>query len=315
MQLARQAAPLAAAVVLQWLAAAWVARRSELDDAGALLTAAQVGLLLPLACGLVYAFARRLGGHRLGVFAALVWALGPLAWAAGVDSRYEYHYVDRLLAQALGLTDEPALPAAVAMLAAALFALRGGVAAAALAGAAATAALALDGSAVLFIAAPLIPLLAARQPLAVGSYLAALAPGIAVLAARALELPDVPGGAAWDTLRANEDGIREFFWSVRVLEWLPIAGLLAVARRSVPAAGMLGTWLGAFLAFRATDPDLTIGAGTLLPALLPVLPAYLLLTAAIPLLAPPVPSLRALSVPGRLRRASDQPSSGGEPEL
>ena len=44
------------------------------------------------------------------------------------------------------------------------------------------------------------------------------------------------------------------------------------------------------------DPEHTIGAVTLLTALLPALPAYLLLAAAIPLLAPPLP---AVDLPNR----------------
>ena len=37
--------------------------------------------------------------------------------------------------------------------------------------------------------------------------------------------------------------LREFTWSARVVQWLPLAGALAVARRSVPAAGLLLGWL------------------------------------------------------------------------
>ena len=37
--------------------------------------------------------------------------------------------------------------------------------------------------------------------------------------------------------------LREFTWSARVLQWLPLAGALAVARRSLPAAGLLLAWL------------------------------------------------------------------------
>ena len=35
-------------------------------------------------------------------------------------------------------------------------------------------------------------------------------------------------------------GLREYFWSHRVLQWIPIAGVVAVARRSPLAALALG---------------------------------------------------------------------------
>ena len=34
-------------------------------------------------------------------------------------------------------------------------------------------------------------------------------------------------------------GFREYFWSARLLEFIPIAGAIAVARRSIPKAGVL----------------------------------------------------------------------------
>ena len=84
--------------------------------------------------------------------------------------------------------------------------------------------------------------------------------------------------------------MQEFFWSVRILQWLPVAGVIGVARRSIPLALLIGIWFGAYLVALGGDPDNTIGGGTFLTVLVPALPAYLLLAAAIPLLAPPLPA-------------------------
>ena len=64
--------------------------------------------------------------------------------------------------------------------------------------------------------------------------------------------PDVDGFSL-DALQANLAGLREYFFSQRLLQWVPLAGLIAVARRSVPLALALGGWLGGYVAFRLTS--------------------------------------------------------------
>ena len=58
----------------------------------------------------------------------------------------------------------------------------------------------------------------------------------------------------WSVMRQNLDVLREFFWSVRPLEWIPIAGLVAIARRSAPKALLVAGWFAAFLVVKGTDP-------------------------------------------------------------
>ena len=48
-------------------------------------------------------------------------------------------------------------------------------------------------------------------------------------------------------------GFREFFFSAWVIEFVPIAGALAVARRSVPQAAFLATWLAAFFLVKGSS--------------------------------------------------------------
>ena len=105
---------------------------------------------------------------------------------------------------------------------------------------------------------------------------AGYAEGVAILAALALTRRTRPATAAaaavllrarrdlalapraWtvfslDALQANLAGLREYFFSQRLLQWVPLAGLIAVARRSVPLALALGGWLGGYVAFRLTS--------------------------------------------------------------
>ncbi len=71
-----------------------------------------------------------------------------------------------------------------------------------------------------------------------------------------------------------------------MLQWLPLAGVVGVARRSVPLAILLGGWFGMYLAVVATRAGTSFADGELFRVLLPALPAYVLLAAALPLLVP-----------------------------
>ena len=117
---------------------------------------------------------------------------------------------------------------------------------------------------------------------------ATVAAGAVVLAAVAavwlsrLPVPDL----SVDAFKANMAGLREYFWSHRVLQWLPVAGAIAVARRSIPAALALAAWLGGYVLFGAAQPEIGLDGGELFRALLPAFPAFVLLAASLPLLVP-----------------------------
>jgi hypothetical protein len=290
----RPGAALAAVLVLQWLAVLWLARDTSADDAGTLRTAVSVAVLLPAALGLVHRIARTLAGPRFGLWAAGVWALGPFAALPLFDARYRDIYESTFLVPLTGLGRGDALPTIVALLLATVLCLRGGPVGAAGAGLAASAALAFDASTVLFLPGAAVCLALGRRRTPLAAFAVALLPGLAVLVVRDPTLPSLYGD--WATLRDNSNGIREFFWSVRVLEWLPLAGLLGVARHSPRLAVLLGGWFGLYLLARGTDADFTIGGATFFSGLLPAIPAYLLLVASVPLLVPRLPPL------GELRR-------------
>ena len=101
------------------------------------------------------------------------------------------------------------------------------------------------------------------------------------------------------------DDMREFFWSARVAQWAPVAGLIAVVRvRRGAIAALLAGWLAAFLVVKGFSPRADIESGSFWRLLMPAWPAYLLLLrrrsrCSIPTLA------RRLGE--RLRRAVDAP--------
>jgi hypothetical protein len=118
-----------------------------------------------------------------------------------------------------------------------------------------------------------------REAAAAGAILLA---GLAVLWLTRLPIPELSA----DAFKAAMAGVREYFWSHRVLQWIPIAGVVAVARRSTRTAAALGGWLGGYVVFRAAQPGVGLAEGELFRALLPALPAYVLLASALPLLVP-----------------------------
>ena len=90
-----------------------------------------------------------------------------------------------------------------------------------------------------------------------------------------------------DHWRLQMDQLREFFWSARLAQWAPFAGLLAVIRvRRGAIAALLGGWLAAFLLVKGFSTRADIQANTFWRLLMPAWPAYLILFAAIPLLVP-----------------------------
>lgn len=129
--------------------------------------------------------------------------------------------------------------------------------------------------------------------------------GLAVVwATRATPFPEV----SWDALEAQSGGLREHFWSQRLLQWLPLAGAVAVARQAPAAAGALLAWLVAYVVLRGAQPGTTFDGGELFRALLPALPAYVVLAAALPLL---VPTLAARL--GPLATPAARPPAGPAP--
>lgn len=275
-------------------------------------------VLAPVAIACIYGLATRIGGERFGYLASGVWVVGPFAAIPLFVERYHDRFVEQFLPQALGLTAMPDYPSMICLLVAAFFVARSldagsGEAAlrpAAAAGLAAGVAIGLKPSNALFlVGAGLAYLIATRWVEAI-RFVLALTPSLIVLLLwkqRGLgELPVALAGEQlasggqlvaaagldryvdldWANFRQNMADLREYFWSVRLLQWAPFAGLLAVAVRSRPLAGLLAGWFGAFLLVKGTTPLSTVSSGSFFRFLLPAAPAYMLLVASIPLLVP-----------------------------
>jgi hypothetical protein len=79
--------------------------------------------------------------------------------------------------------------------------------------------------------------------------------------------------------------VREFFWSNRVLQWLPIAGAIGMFRLLRPAVALAGGWVATTAVIAVATPT-EFGGGRFFIELIPAWPAYALLVASIPALAP-----------------------------
>ena len=268
----------------QWTAVLVHATRHRNESSA--LVWLSVLVLLPIALMCVYELGRSLGGHWLGAWSGLLWIAVPFLVIRLFDPRYRFRYTDEILPRALGLTESGELPCAVALLVAAVALVRavrrGGTPTAFVAGAAAAVAVIVDPVSLLFLIGAAAAILLALRPRLLVPFAVGFVPAFAVLAAGGFDVDLDPG--PWSQLEHNADFVREFFYSVRVVEWLPLAGAVAVARKSVPVAALLLGWFLSYLYFRGTVTD--VNDGTFYRALLPALPAYVLLAASLPLLFP-----------------------------
>jgi hypothetical protein len=281
------------------------------------LVVLNVLVLGPVALLCVYGIAARIGGRLLGYWAALLWVIAPFAAIPLFIERYHEKWIDQFLPQALGLTAMADFPSLVLVLAAAYFVVRSLDADrlhdAVLAGLLAGAAGGLKPPNYLFLGGVVLAYPLARRWREGIAFGLALVPGLLVLAywkwsgfgdlpILAYQQARLAAGAGPTALQLDLDRyldldidhwreqmnqLREVFWSARVAQWAPIAGLLAVARvRRYPIAALLGGWLAAFIVIKGFSTRASIEGNTFWRLLMPAWPAYLLLLASIPLLVP-----------------------------
>jgi hypothetical protein len=151
---------------------------------------------------------------------------------------------------------------------------------AALGGAAAAAAALVFPHAWLVVAAPVAAMLVRRDARAVGATLVTAVVGLIALAVFR-EVPHVAFG--WHQMGQSLDSVREFSWSRRLLEYLPLAGVVGLARRSGPAAAFFAVVLVAAVILPLSRP---LNLTEYLLVIVPGIPTYWLLTASIPFLVP-----------------------------
>jgi hypothetical protein len=281
-------AVVAALVLLQLLAVAALGHGqgwnySRRDEAiAAVLLAVEVALL--------YAVALLIGERVFALGAVLLWIAGPVVLAkhyfivGGPNVDYKTVYRHDVLPTAFGLTARSGIVAACLLLASAWLVLARTRAplwlTIGLGGGAAAAAALVYPRAWLALAAPLLVAIAARRPAAIAAAIATAGAGLVALALFR-HVPHIPHG--WHRMGLTLDNIREYSWSRRVLEYLPVAGFVGLARRSAPAAAFCGAALVATVILPAARP---LGITEYLLAIVPGLPIYWLLAASIPYLVP-----------------------------
>jgi hypothetical protein len=312
----------------------WITGSSSVDLLP-LTTILQVGLLAPVATLAVYDIGARLAGRLAGLWCAAAFVAAPFVAIPYFVQRYHDSWVDQFLPQALGLTQQADFPSLVAVLVAAALTVRALEAfayrEAVLAGTFAGVALALKPANALFLGGPALAFLIARRWRQATLFAVALAPALLALTlwkwrglgevplfavggtrlAAGLGDPAVASVTTWfdrtvhldfDTWKQNMSNLREFSWSARVLQFLAVAGVVAVARRSLPAAGLLGGWLLGYVVVKGAADVATVESGSYWRLIMPALPAFVLLTASVPLLVPTLMERigpRLAPVPGR----------------
>jgi hypothetical protein len=272
-------------------------------------------ILLPVALLCVYGIASQIAGRLFGYFAALLWIVVPYLGILFVEPGYHQKYTEVTLPQALGLTSVPDFPATVALLVCAFLCLRAvdsaGWQPVAAAGLAAGWSIAIKPSNAIFLVAPALLLIVERWR-ALPVFVLGLAPalltlalwkyrGLGELAAAPAEPVRLASGVgdlfnrihspslnSWAHLRQVLDGLREHFWAARVIEWLPVAGCIALLARSRRTFLLIGSWFIVFLLVKGTYIPASIEDASFFRILMPAFPAYVLLAAAIVLLVPGV---------------------------
>ena len=284
-------------------------------------------VLLPVALLCVYDIAARIAGRLFGYFAAVLWIALPYLGIVFVEPGYHQKYTELTLPQLLGLTSVPDFPGMVALLISAALCMRaaesGAWATTAGAGLAAGYSIGIKPSNSIFLVAPALFFLVVRWRalmwFAAGLALPLLTlalwkyRGLGELAAAPPEPVRSAAGVdsllhrihnpelnSWEHLHQVLLGLREHFWAARVMEWLPVAGCVALLARSWRALLLIGGWFVVFLLTKGTYIPASIEDASFWRILMPAYPAYLILAASIVLL---VPGMRARPV-----RESTSPS-------
>ena len=287
-------------------------------------------VLGPLLLWALYELGSRIAGRAFGLLAAAVWVVLPYAVIPLWRGDYHERYIEQFLPGALGLTGLADYQSMVLLLVGSVFFLRAlqlrtpleAVAGGLMVGFA----IGMKPSNGLFVAAPIAAALVARNLRPLLPFALAIVPALLTLAVwKQRGFGSLPAFAAeetrlalgvvaavpvvdryvdldWAHLHENADNLREYFWSARLLEWAPIAGTFAVARRSPPLAALLATWFGVFLVVKGTTVLSTVSSGSFFRFLMPAFPAYFLLGVSLLLLVPTLGRRLAVTWPAATPR-------------
>jgi hypothetical protein len=275
-------------------------------------------ILLPIAVLALFGLARLIGGTRFAYLTVLLWIAMPLIGIKFTDAGYHERFTEANLPQALGLTSMADFPTMVAALVAAYFCARTvlldrpRLVDAAAGGVAAGAAIAVKPSTALFLLGPALAYLVARRFRPAAVFLAGMLPALLTLAlwkyrgyghlpitssamgVSASGVHPLVGGLDtskylhfdWKHFEQQLDQIREHFWSVRVVEWVVVGGLIGLGRRSLRALALVGGWFAAFVLVKGGYDKGAIEDGSLIRLLIPAIPPFVLIVASLRYLLP-----------------------------
>jgi hypothetical protein len=285
------------------LAAPFAAAGASTSAGLSALLLLQVLVLALLAMLSIVGVVSRLGGRALGAFAGAVWIGLPLLLYHYSDFRYRPAFLHDVLPTLFGLAESTAFPTLVALAVAGYFAVRtlGSLQMhnAVVTGLAVSVALAFSGAALAAVPGFLAALVFCRRPRLVGAAAAAMVPGLLAFGLWNAHAPHAEAPVFhfdWAQFHSNLMGFREYTWSLRVVEWLPIAGTIAVCRRSIAAALAFGGWFWLTVLLRGAVPGTFFTTDSLHPSgqfivlLLPAFPALVVLAGSLPLLVPRLPA-------------------------
>jgi hypothetical protein len=275
-------------------------------------------VLGPVALLCIYGIAKRIGGQIFAYWTVALWLTVPFIGIKFTDYLYHQRYTELTLPQGFGLTAMADFPSMVAVLVAVYFGLRvierPDVVEAIAAGLAAGVAVTIKPASAPFLGGLALGFLYRRRVASAALLVAGIAPALITLALwKSRGLGYLPlfnsEGAArvaagvhqqlvaynplhhyikfdWHRLNLNLLSIKEHFWSLRVVEWLVIAGLIALARRSLTAFLVVGGWFVAFIVTKATYPQASIDDASVFRVMMPSYPAFILLLASLVYLFP-----------------------------
>lgn len=277
-----------------------------------------VFVLMPIAMVAIYGIGVRLSGRSFGYALLALWLILPFLGVLYTQPGFHQRYTEAALPDAFGLTSLADFPSMVMLAVASYFCLRAaqhshstdGI----LAGLFIGVAIGVKPSSGLFLVGAVPALLVARSPRLLAAVVAGLAgPLLALVVWKWRGLGYLPLFAAdhavrlalgaeaqplaalnwhrylqldWHEVNQNLLSLRGHFWSERLVEWVVIAGIVGLARRSLAACSLFGGWFLAFFLGKGSEPILSLDSGSLLHGMVQAIPAFVLLVAGVAFLLP-----------------------------
>jgi hypothetical protein len=285
-------------------------------------------VLVPAGLVAMYGIGERIAGRLFGYWVALLWIFIPFIGIPYALKGYHQKWTEITMPQLLGLGAMSDYPSMIALVIGVYFCLRaidrGRWLNAATAGFFVGYAFAVKPSNFVFLVAPVLLFLIWRVRAAI-PFALGLVPCLAALAVWKItgqgNLPwrtTMPAQRvalgphtfvhrylkdnSWTQLHNNLLQFREFLWSDRILEFIVVAGIVALLVRNRRAGVFVGAWFVSFLLLKGTYVNSRVEDATFWRLMMPAFPAFVLLAASLPLLVPGIRARPAVAAGWRISR-------------